>query len=86
MPCKQCHADRQVRKADRSRNQLRKKSHSRVRLKKFRVVRKKRRMENFQYSGSVNFRIFDGGMISVNDDRRDCQSNKKQIIFASFLD
>src|SRR5216684_2551117 len=86
MPCKQCHADRQVRKADRSCNQLRKKRHSRMRRKKFRVVRKKRGMKEFQYSRSVNLRVLDGGVITMNADRRDCQSNKKQIIFASCLD
>src|ERR1700674_5165367 len=54
-----------------------------MRLEKFHVVWKKRRMENFQYSRSINFRVFDGGMISVNDDCRDGQSGEKQIIFAS---
>src|ERR1700674_505853 len=54
-----------------------------MRLEKFHGVWKKRGMENFQYSGSVNFRVFDGGMISVNDDCRDGESGEKQIIFAS---
>src|SRR6266436_7423080 len=83
MPCKQRGAERQVRSADRSRNQLRKKCHAGVGLEKFRVVWKKRRMEKFQYSRSVNLRIFDGRVISLNADRRDCQSSQKQIIFAS---
>jgi hypothetical protein len=83
MPCQERGVERQVREANRSSNQLGKKCHARVRLEKFRVVWKKGRMENFQYSRSVNFRIFDGGMVAVNEDRRDGQSGKKQIIFAS---
>src|SRR4029077_14864402 len=40
-------------------------------------------MKDFQYSRGVNFGVFDVGMISVNADRRDCQSGEKQKILAS---
>src|SRR6266849_1607283 len=69
--------------ANRSSDELRKNSHARVRLEKFRVVGKKRRMQELQNSGRVDFRVFNGGMITVNPDGRNRQCGEKQEIVAS---
>src|SRR3979490_3617399 len=60
----------------RARNQLRKKSHVRVRLKELGVIGEKCGIQPFEYSRKIDFRVFYSWMVTIQEKSAKRQTNE----------